>query len=268
MRSIIPGLLWTGNARDARDVRTVLSFGIQAVVDVASNESPAQYPRDIVYCRFPLNDGPGNSPAILRLAVSATAEFINAKVPVLVACGAGMSRSLAVSAAALAIVNRQQPDDALLQIASDGPHDVACGLWADLQRMAPFPSAGAEPGSNAPTFALIVLKTLEVDRLLAFYSTLGIRFIEERHGKGPLHFSARVGGTVFEIYPAKPTESVQSGVRLGFDVAKLAETVEIFRAAGSQIVSEPKAGPWGLRAVVHDPDGRTIENYQQERAGQ
>ena len=86
MRSIIPDLLFIGNARDARDVRAVLSFGVQAVVDLAANEPAIQYPRDIAYCRFPLTDGTGNDPAILRLAVSTTAEFIQAKIPVLVAC--------------------------------------------------------------------------------------------------------------------------------------------------------------------------------------
>lgn len=135
MRSIIQDLLWVGNALDARDVRAVLSLGVLAVVDLAANESAVQYPRDIVYCRFPLNDGTGNEPAILRLAVSSTAEFVKAKIPALVACSAGMSRSLAIVAAALSVVRCQEPNEVLRQIASHGPHDVAPGLWADIQRM-------------------------------------------------------------------------------------------------------------------------------------
>lgn len=267
MRPIIPDLLWIGNALDARDVRASLSLGVQAVVDLAANESPIQYPRDIAYCRIPLNDGPGNNPAILRLAVSTTAEFVKAKIPALVACGAGMSRSLAVTAAALSVVNRQHPDDALRQIASDGPHDVAPGLWSDLQQIALSSIAGAAPMTDAPALKLLVLKTLQLDRLLAFYSTLGIRFVEERHGTGSLHYSATVGGTVFEIYPATTLDLLDSGSRLGFNVANLMKTVESLCSLGTAIVSEPKERQWGLRAVVRDPDGRAVELYQQEPTG-
>jgi hypothetical protein len=136
MRPIIPELLWIGNALDLRDVRGVLSLGIRAVIDLAANEPPVQYPRDIAYCRFPLSDGTENDPAILRLAVHSTAEFVKARMPTLVACSAGMSRSPAIVAAALALVEGKPPDDVLRRIASSGPHDVAPGLWFDVKRAA------------------------------------------------------------------------------------------------------------------------------------
>jgi hypothetical protein len=135
MRPVIPDLLWIGNAFDLRDVKAVLSYGIRAVVDLAANEPPVLYPRDIAYCRLPLNDGADNDPATLRLAVHSTAEFVKARAPTLIACSAGMSRSPAVAAAALALVERQKPDDVLLRIASSGPHDVAPALWADIKRI-------------------------------------------------------------------------------------------------------------------------------------
>jgi hypothetical protein len=134
MRPITPELLWIGNALDVRDIKTVLSLGIRAVIDLAASEPPVQYPRDIVYCRLPLNDGPGNDPAILRLAVQSTAEFIKARVPTLVACSAGMSRSPAVVAAAIALVENEAPDDMLRRIALAGPHDVAPGLWGEIKQ--------------------------------------------------------------------------------------------------------------------------------------
>ena len=104
MRQIIPELLWIGNAHDILDVRGVLSLGVRAVVDLAASEAPVQYPRDVAYCRLPLNDGSENEPAILRLAVYSTVEFIKNRIPTLVACSAGMSRSPVIVAAALAIV--------------------------------------------------------------------------------------------------------------------------------------------------------------------
>jgi len=67
----IPGYnLWLGNARDGRDLRAILDAGIQAVVDLAFEEPPAVLVRELTYCRFPLLDGAGNPPWLLRAAVS------------------------------------------------------------------------------------------------------------------------------------------------------------------------------------------------------
>ena len=134
MRAINPGLLWIGNALDAREVRAVLGLGVRAVIDLAANELPIQYPRDIAY-RFPLTDGLGNNEAMLRSAISVAAEFLQSRVPTLVACSAGMSRSPAIVAAAVARVEKAEPDDVLLRIASTGPHDVAPGLWSEIKRL-------------------------------------------------------------------------------------------------------------------------------------
>ena len=136
MRQVIPGFLWIGNALDARNVRAVLDLGVKAVVDLAANELPIQYPRDTAYCRLPLNDGTGNDPTVLRLAVLAAAEFIKANIPTLVTCSAGMSRSPAIVAAALAMIEGRTPDDVLRQIASSGPHDVTPALWSDVKKAA------------------------------------------------------------------------------------------------------------------------------------
>lgn len=134
MRPIIADLLWIGNALDIRDVKAVLSLCVRGVVDLAANEPPVLYPRDIAYCRFPLNDGAANDPATLKLAILSTAEFVKAKMPTLVACSAGMSRSPAIVAAALALVEAKSPDDVLLRIASASPHDINPALWSEIKR--------------------------------------------------------------------------------------------------------------------------------------
>ena len=102
MRAVIPKLLWIGNALDARDIKTVLGVGVTAIIDLAIEEPSIQFPRDIVYCRFPLIDGEGNSPPVLRAAIQMTAHFVRSEISTLVACSAGMSRSPAIVAAALA----------------------------------------------------------------------------------------------------------------------------------------------------------------------
>lgn len=136
MREVLPRLIWIGNARDGRDVSEVISREIAAVVDLAMEEAPAHFPREIIYCRFPLLDGAGNSSSVLQVAVRTLARLIETGTPTLVTCGGGMSRSPALVAAGLAVANGGAPDDWLKQIAADGPHDVAPALWNDVRRFA------------------------------------------------------------------------------------------------------------------------------------
>ncbi|MHB0960501.1 MAG: dual specificity protein phosphatase family protein [Pirellulaceae bacterium] len=132
MREVIPRKLWIGNALDARDIRGVLGCGICAVVDLAMEEPPIQFPRDLVYCRFPLIDGAGNQSAILRAAIETVAHFMASGTPTLVACGAGMSRSPAIVAAAMATTERITLVDALARQTAGQPHDVSPGLLQDI----------------------------------------------------------------------------------------------------------------------------------------
>jgi hypothetical protein len=92
MRQILPHALWLGHAADGRDYCRVLDTGIQAVVQLAQEEPPLQPSRDLVYCRFPLIDGPGNDNSLLLLAATTVANLLAKRVTILLRCGAGMSR--------------------------------------------------------------------------------------------------------------------------------------------------------------------------------
>jgi Predicted protein-tyrosine phosphatase len=133
MRAIVENLLWIGTAVDAGNIKAVLDAGITAVVDLAMEEKPVNYPREIVYCRIPMVDGPGNAPAIYNLAIDSTTTLLRLRVPTLIACGGGMSRSPAVAAAALARLRGVSGDSILEEIARTGPHDVVPGLWAEIK---------------------------------------------------------------------------------------------------------------------------------------
>ena len=135
MRVIIPTRLWISNAMDARNVTGVLGLGVSAIVDLAVEEPPIQFPRDVVYCRFPLIDGVGNQPAVLRVAIDTVAYFIASRTPTLVACGAGMSRSPAIVAAAMATTKRIALADVLEKLTAGQPHDVSPGLLAEITKL-------------------------------------------------------------------------------------------------------------------------------------
>jgi hypothetical protein len=134
MRDVIPNVLWIGNTLDARDVKGVLAAGIGVVIDLAIEEPPIRYPRDVVYCRFPLLDGEGNSPEVLRSAIDTTANFVAAKRPTLVACSGGMSRSPAIVSAVIAKVQSIDLDTALERAVATGPCDLSPMLWNDVRR--------------------------------------------------------------------------------------------------------------------------------------
>jgi protein-tyrosine phosphatase len=135
MRQVLPHLLWLGNAGDGRDFRELFGAGIEALVQLAAEEPPAPAPRDLTFCRFPLLDGPGNSTKLLRLAVGTVAGLLEQHVPTLVCCGAGLSRAPAVAACALALFQRQPPQECLRRLAEQHPADVAPALWDDLVQL-------------------------------------------------------------------------------------------------------------------------------------
>lgn len=134
MIEVASGQLWIGNALDAREPRPLFEYGISAVVDLAYEEVPAQLPRPLIYCRFPLLDGEGNDPAVVKIALQTVSGLVRSSVPTLVACSAGMSRSPTVAAFALAHVSDTSPEQIIQHIGTLRTLDVKPVLWTDIQR--------------------------------------------------------------------------------------------------------------------------------------
>jgi hypothetical protein len=113
------------------------------------------------------------------------------------------------------------------------------------------------------SLTLLVLKTRQLDVVRNFYAALGIAFMKEQHGKGPVHYAGQLGDLTLEIYPlTEESAAADATTRLGFAVGSLTKIVESLKSAGAPVVSLPQQTAWGLRAVVRDPDGRMIELYQ------
>ena len=134
MRQIAGRLLWIGNAGDLRDASAVLNAGIEAVVELADNEPMAILPRELVRCRFPLSDGGDNPAWLLRLSAESMAALIRAGVPTLVCCSAGMSRSVCVAAAGIALAENRPLAETLVTVVGSGPADVSPGLLVQFQQ--------------------------------------------------------------------------------------------------------------------------------------
>ncbi len=132
MTQILPHQLWLGHAGDGRDFQQVFEVGIEAVVQLGAEEPVVQAPRDLIEVRIPLLDGPGNRAESLTLAIRTVAALLTLRVPTLVCCGAGMSRSPCIAAAALAMTSGESPGQALRRIVDQRRCDVTPGLWNEV----------------------------------------------------------------------------------------------------------------------------------------
>ena len=127
--------LWIGNCHNACDFRALFDLGIRAIVQLAMEEKAVQPPRELMYFRFPLTDGAGNDPEMLRLAVGTLANLIRLRIPAIVCCSAGLSRSPTVVAAALSQLEGLALEECLKRITMSHPADVSPGLISDLQAL-------------------------------------------------------------------------------------------------------------------------------------
>jgi hypothetical protein len=150
MRRIPGSSLWLGHVGDVHDVEGILSAGICAVVDLALDEPLAPVTRELVYCRFPLVDGPGNPSWLLQAAMETTACLLRSNTPTLVSCGAGLSRSPCIAAAAIARVRGCSPAEGLAIALQSGPADVSPRLWSEVQAVANLSRWGTEPSPSRP----------------------------------------------------------------------------------------------------------------------
>ena len=115
---------------------------------------------------------------------------------------------------------------------------------------------------SAVSLNLVVLRVPDLERAAAFYSTLGISFLKHSHGKGPEHYAAELGNTVFELYPQLASDASTAPVRVGFQVPDAAAMIPHLLKLGGKLISPLKDSPWGLRAVIDDPFGHRVELSQ------
>lgn len=105
MTEIVPGRLYLGNMADANNIPLLHERGIKSIMSVCQFAPKKAREQPFVRVHVPLVDGP-NEPEIFALAVALTARLLLASErPMLVHCRGGVSRSPAVLAAAMIIVD-------------------------------------------------------------------------------------------------------------------------------------------------------------------
>lgn len=115
---------------------------------------------------------------------------------------------------------------------------------------------------ESTALSLIVIRAADIEASLAFYRALGVAFVQEQHGSGPIHYSCDFGGLVLELYPNKassPQESSTHTTMLGFKVASLESTLAELHKLRIEPKGAPKESEWGRWINVTDPSGRTVQ---------
>ncbi len=95
---------------------------------------------------------------------------------------------------------------------------------------------------------LIVRYTNDIERLWPFYERLGISFVQEKHGSGPVLYAVRSGNLVLEIHHTRKDPSHD---RLGISVDNIEDLLASVDATRVlDYAAQDK------RALLIDPDGR------------
>ena len=122
-------------------------------------------------------------------------------------------------------------------------------------------SSRASPSDAGARLSLLRLRAARPAATMAFYEALGLDFAERRDGQGPAYWASVPNerqAFVLEIYPATCAVDTEA-VRLGFEVASVADAVERLLDRGGTLTARPRPTAQGLRAVVADCDGRRVE---------
>ncbi|MCX6714796.1 MAG: hypothetical protein NTX72_03205 [Candidatus Uhrbacteria bacterium] len=100
---------------------------------------------------------------------------------------------------------------------------------------------------------LVVIYTAKLEEVKAFYEKLGIKFVAEKHGNGPEHFSATFANRVlFEIYPGKKSKG-----GIGFETIR-------YNELSLRVITEAMTPTFEIHhgrryVILHDPDGRRVQ---------
>ena len=113
----------------------------------------------------------------------------------------------------------------------------------------------------------LVLFTSSLEATVDFYRAMGIDLTEENHGDGVLYFAAELDGCHFAVFPASGISTSPGLGEPGCSFAGIAvhsvhAILEHVRSLGAPVLEEPTQYPWGIRAVVADPDGRPVEIFE------
>lgn len=122
-------------------------------------------------------------------------------------------------------------------------------------------------GEDALGVGAVVLFSSRPESCIEFYRAIGLPLEREQHDDdGPVHYACELGDVHVAVFPAEghgnaPELTEPGSSFVGFAVPSVQTAVDNARQAGCQVMQEPVEYPWGVRAVLRDPDGRPVEVF-------
>lgn len=107
---------------------------------------------------------------------------------------------------------------------------------------------------------LLVIYCEDVDQNKSFYESFGLRFVEEKHGAGPVHYSSEIDNLVLELYPKG--KNVVSQIRLGIKVASLEQLKDSLLQKFPDITMIETKISNKVHLIITDLDGRKIDTTE------
>ncbi len=109
-------------------------------------------------------------------------------------------------------------------------------------------------------FKFITLFANDMNETAKVYQAIGLSFVQEQHGSGPIHLAHEKDGFVLEIYQKHQPQS--DAVMLGFDVENLPVVQGSIAETAGTVVKDTARIDGTRRMIIADPEGRQI--YLQE----
>lgn len=121
---------------------------------------------------------------------------------------------------------------------------------------------------SGAALALVVLRSKNIQKVITWYGVIGVAIVKEKHEKTASTYVADLDGLLLEFLPlAEEMSAPEPNVRLGFVVENLDQVLSELRGLGTVVINPPQSTSRGFRAVVRDPDGRSIELYKAVKGG-
>ncbi|UYL07571.1 VOC family protein [Bdellovibrio sp. SKB1291214] len=113
-------------------------------------------------------------------------------------------------------------------------------------------------------FSSITINTGQLQNMLVFYSRIGFKFQMVKVDKGSEVYRAVHDGVEFSLYSVpNALKSKVPSVQLGFQITELEKTVQdLAKIPGTLLILDPTDLPEGMKAIILDPDGHSVELCQ------
>jgi lactoylglutathione lyase len=116
---------------------------------------------------------------------------------------------------------------------------------------------------SGAALGLVVLRTKNMPKIINWYGSIGVQIVKEKHEKTASTYAADLEGLMLEFLPlTEEMPAPEPNVRLGFVVDDLDKALVDLKSLGTVVINPPQSTSRGFRAVVRDPDGRSIELYK------